>query len=442
MSGLTVISLNYSDALLSHYQTLIDLPGFVLLESSDKERGRYDILSALPYDSLKVSRGNTDLSNVLTQLQQKLPVSQAAGDWPFQGGAIGYFSYDFATALAGISSVSHPSNDMLLVNVGFYDWAIITDHKKKSVHFVAANRQSETSAISKEIQRRWYSAKPHSKPFVIQTFNPLMKKQDYKLAFESIYQDLIDGRAYQVNYTQPFLSEYSGDTWEIYKQVSINNRVPYSAFLRHKEGDILSFSPEHFICMENGKVITSPIKGTSKRSTNRIIDNQLLKSLKESAKNRAENVMIVDLLRNDFGKLAKPGSVYVSSLCEVQSFNGVHHLVSTIQAEYGSKTTLTDVLAACFPGGSITGAPKREAMRIISEHEPYARGIYCGNIAYFSAHGRFDSNIAIRTITAKPDTLYLSAGGGIVIDSNWEDEYRECLTKIQAIVSVLHSASK
>ena len=152
--------------------------------------------------------------------------------------------------------------------------------------------------------------------------------------------------------------------------------------------------------------------------------------------------MIVDLLRNDFGKLAKPGSVYVSSLCEVQSFNGVHHLVSTIQAEYGSKTTLTDVLAACFPGGSITGAPKREAMRIISEHEPYARGIYCGNIAYFSAHGRFDSNIAIRTITAKPDTLYLSAGGGIVIDSNWEDEYRECLTKIQAIVSVLHSASK
>ena len=152
--------------------------------------------------------------------------------------------------------------------------------------------------------------------------------------------------------------------------------------------------------------------------------------------------MIVDLLRNDFGKIAKPGSVHVSSLCEVQSFNGVHHLVSTIEAEYDRATGPIDVFAACFPGGSITGAPKREAMHIISEQEPYARGIYCGSIAYFSAHGRFDSNIAIRTITAKIDTLYLSAGGGIVIDSNWEDEYRECLTKIKAIVNELHSASK
>ena len=132
----------------------------------------------------------------------------------------------------------------------------------------------------------------------------------------------------------------------------------------------------------------------------------------------------------------------MSSLCEVQSFNGVHHLVSTIEAEYDRATGPIDVFAACFPGGSITGAPKREAMHIISEQEPYARGIYCGSIAYFSAHGRFDSNIAIRTITAKIDTLYLSAGGGIVIDSNWEDEYRECLTKIKAIVNELHSASK
>lgn len=442
LSSLTVTPLSYSDNLISHYQALSDLPGFVLLESSDRERGRYDILSALPYDVFKILRNNTDLNSVLAQLQQRLTVVDSVEDWPFQGGAIGYFSYDFATALAGISSVPHPCNDMPLIDIGFYDWAIIADHKKKVVNLVAANRQKETRAKCIEILDRWYLAKPQTKPFVMHPFKPLIKKKDYKLAFESIYQDLMDGRSYQVNYTQPFLGEYSGDVWEIYKEVSSKNPVPYSAFLRAEEGDILSFSPEHFISMENGKIVTSPIKGTSKRSENPLIDEQLRSSLMGSAKNRAENVMIVDLLRNDFGKIAKAGSIHVSSLCELQSFKGVHHLVSTIEAECDSTITPIDLFSACFPGGSITGAPKREAMRIISEHEPYARGVYCGSIAYFSAHGRFDSNIAIRTITAKQNTMYLSAGGGIVIDSNWEDEYRESYTKIEAIVHELNSSFK
>ena len=252
---------------------------------------------------------------------------------------------------------------------------------------------------------------------------------------EAIHSELIKGRAYQVNYTQPFLAEYRGDPWEMYKRVRVSNPVPYAAFMRCEEGDLLSFSPERYLTMDHGVVSTSPIKGTSRRSSNPVEDEQLRQLLLNSSKNRAENVMIVDLLRNDLGKYAKPGSVRVTSLCELQSFNSVHHLVSHIQAEYEQCVTPLEVFASCFPGGSITGAPKRESMRIIGEQERYGRGVYCGSMAYFSAHGRFDSNIAIRTITAKAETLYLSAGGGIVIDSHWEDEYRECFTKIAAIVN-------
>lgn len=436
LNSLTITPLQYTDHLIAHYQSLSDLSGFVLLESSDRQRGRYDILSALPYDSLKISRDSVDIKDELEKFQSILARRSTSCDLPFQGGAIGYFSYDLADALAGIHSRVHPSNDMPLMDMRFYDWAIVTDHYLKRVHLVAANSQSQTRAIIDEIRSRWHKQAVVYQPFCLQhAFTPLISQQGYQQAFVAIHQELMRGRSYQVNYTQSFLAQYSGDSWEMYKRVRLTNPVPYAAFLRCAEGNILSFSPERFLNMDNGVVQTSPIKGTAKRSTDPVIDEQLQASLLDSAKNRAENVMIVDLLRNDFGQFAKPGSVKVTSLCELQSFNSVHHLVSHIEAQCIDSVTPLQAFMACFPGGSITGAPKREAMRMISEHEAFARGVYCGSIAYFSAHGRVDSNIAIRTIVAKQDTMYLSAGGGIVIDSHWEDEYRECFTKIAAIVN-------
>lgn len=440
MSRLTSTSLQYTDDLITHYQTLSDLPGFVLLESSDKQRGRYDIVTALPYDTLKIWRHSPNLQQALIELQDKLPTATAEGDLPFQGGAIGYIAYDFGEMLAGIHSAAHPRNDTPVIDVGFYDWAIVTDHQTKSVRLVAANIQADTKAIVNEILIRWKQSPTILQPFILQRpFTPLVSETQYQKAFAEIHRDLSAGRAYQVNYTQPFLGQYSGDTWGMYKQVRARNPVPYSAFLRGVEGDLLSFSPERFLSMEKGWVYTSPIKGTINRSTNLDLDNQLRVALKESAKNQAENIMIVDLLRNDLGKLARPGSVKVTALCEVESYNEVHHLVSHIQAQIPDQITALQVFSAAFPGGSITGAPKREAMHIIAEHERYSRGVYCGNIFYLSAHGRFDSNIAIRTVTAQQDSLYLSAGGGIVIDSNWEDEYRECFSKIAAIVNELQT---
>jgi len=438
---LIVDSLDYTDDLIPHYQSLSALPGFVLLESGDKQRGRYDILAAYPYDTFKVLRNTSlPLNDVFDELQSRLSMIACKGysELPFQGGAIGYIAYDFGEMLAGLPSRPHHCNDMPLIDMQFYDWAIVVDHHLKCIHLLSVNSKDETAAIVLEIRARWEAKTTRKNVFKLnETFMPLLHKDDYREAFDSIYAILKAGRAYQVNYTQPFLAHHSGDTWELYKRIRLKNPVPYAAYMRRQEGHILSFSPERFISMEKGRVVTSPIKGTVKRSANVKIDNQLQTLLKTSSKNRAENVMIVDLLRNDLSKISKPGSVQVTSLCEVQSFKAVHHLVSHIEAQSLDTVTALNAFLACFPGGSITGAPKREAMHVINEHEPFARGVYCGSIAYFSAHGRVDSNIAIRTITAKEETLYLSAGGGIVIDSQWEDEYSECFTKLTAIVNAL-----
>jgi len=432
---ITITPLKYENDLISHYDSLSHLPGFVILESKDRIHGRFDIVSALPYDSFTLMRDSPEKMSAFAKLDSLLEQVESHCELPFQGGVIGYIAYDLATEF---SKPPHPSNDTPLIALGFYDWAIVTDHLKQTVQLIAANRQPETMDVVKEVMKYWRN--PNSSPTIFKLdreFSPLINKNQYQESFNAIYEAIKKGRAYQVNYTQPFLAEYSGDSWEIYKRVRLKNPVPYAAFLRGKQSDILSFSPEQFITMDKGCITTSPIKGTAKRSFDKKIDQALKDGLLKSEKNRAENTMIVDLMRNDFAKFSIPGSIKVKSLCEVQSYSAVHHLVSTIEGQYKSTTTPFQALSHCFPGGSVTGAPKREAMRIISEQEPYARGVYCGSICYLSWHGRFDSSITIRTMTAKENTLYLSAGGGIVIDSLCDEEYRECFTKISAIMNAL-----
>lgn len=431
-------NLEYSDNLCEKYQKLAHLPGFVLLESSDKKNGRYDIVSAYSYEQITIKHNDPKLSNIFDYLQRLIPQSTSLCDLPFQGGAIGYFSYDLATQLAGITSQQSSLTDLPLVELGLYDWAIIADHLEKKVVLFSANTRAETVDIILEILSLWQQECTTSYSFKLnEPFKSLITKADYKKAFDSIYRDLENGRSYQVNYTQPFNAIYEGDSWQIYKQIRAKNPVPYSAFLRTSDAEILSFSPERFLTMNGRQLLTSPIKGTEKRAINQAEDGFLRQSLANSVKNRAENIMIVDLLRNDLGKIAEAGSVHVTSLCEIESYQLVHHMVSHIKATCKNQITPLQAFNACFPGGSITGAPKLESMRIISEQEPFARGIYCGSIGYFSAHGYFDSSIAIRTVVAKEHILHLAAGGGIVIDSQWEDEYLECFTKIAAIVEGL-----
>jgi para-aminobenzoate synthetase component 1 len=434
-----LLTLDYFPLMQEYYQKLRHLPGFVLLESTDRSQARYDLVSAYPYDRLRLDHQTQNVSEVLSSLRDVLTVQASVVDLPFQGGAIGYISYDFGAQLVGIESSSQPSlEEMPLLDLGLYDWAIIVDHQLKKVTLFAANTQPSTAAILDEVLTLWNGGPDEpSKAELTCDFSPLISQDEYQEAFNSIHHSLIKGRCYQTNLTQPFHAGYEGDSWAFYQKISRKNPVPFSAFLRTQDADILSFSPERFLLYDQGKLLTSPIKGTIGRSADPVEDQRLKDELEASEKNKAENVMIVDLLRNDLGKIAKPGSVCVTSLCAIESYNSVHHLVSTIEAQCLDSIHPLDAFFSCFPGGSITGAPKIESMQIISQEEPYARGVYCGSIGYFSRHGYFDTNIAIRTVTAKNNLLHLAAGGGIVIDSNCEDEYRECFIKIAAIINGL-----
>ncbi|MCL9685034.1 aminodeoxychorismate synthase component I [Legionella maioricensis] len=439
MNNKESVLLAYHPFLQESYQKLSHLPGFVLLESRDCMRGRYDILSAYPHERIVITENTPNKSSVFEHLKKKLSLQPSENDLPFQGGAIGYISYDLGARLLGINSSAQLTlQDMPLLDLGLYDWAIIVDHYLKKVVLFAANNHLSTSDITREVIELWHAPPTGNNRFAVKTgFIPLISKDAYRESFLAIHQSLKEGRSYQVNLTQPFHAEYEGDAWEMYKKICSKNPVPFSAFLKTKEADILSFSPERFLLYDQGELLTSPIKGTIGRSNNPVEDEQLKNQLTLCDKNRAENVMIVDLLRNDLGKISVPGTVQVSNLCGIQSYNSLHHLVSDIKAQCLDALHPFDAFISCFPGGSITGAPKLESMKIINEQERYGRGIYCGSIGYFSQHGRFDTNIAIRTVTAKDNILHLAAGGGIVIDSNCEDEYRECYTKIAAIINGL-----
>lgn len=440
MSKYSLSNLEYTADITRYYKKFCDLPGFVLLESTDRTHGRYDILSAWPYDTVTISRDMKHNPDVIQKLTDKIPAFISELDLPFQGGAIGFFSYDFACSEAGINmSPQAGLLSMPLIEMGLYDWAFIVDHLLRKVTVFSANTQNNTGMIVNEMIARWHSRLEKNSGFKLASpFAPLISKADYEASFYAIHADLRKGRCYQVNYTQPFNAGFTGDSWEIYEAVKTSNPVPYSAFLRYEKNDILCFSPERFITIDNGAFLVSPIKGTEKRVSNPKEDRELALKLQASPKNRAENIMIVDLLRNDLGKIAKPGSVVVKALCDIESYEAVHHLVSHIAAESLDNVTQLQAFASCFPGGSITGAPKREAMRVIAEHEPYARGVYCGSIGYISSHGRIDMNIAIRTITAADNTLHLAAGGALVMDSNCDDEYDECFTKMAGIFKGLY----
>jgi para-aminobenzoate synthetase component 1 len=434
-----VLELKYQPDNHIAYQNLCDLPGFALLESSDRLRGRYDILTACPYERVVINPCDEHTPELLAYLRSLLVEQKSAYDLPFQGGALGYISYDLGAQLAGVHALPQSSlHGMPLLNLGFYDWAIITDHLLKKTTLFAANQHASTADVVNEVLGLWNQSESVARTFKLaQGFSSVMSKPHYEYGFNEIKKALKQGRSYQVNFTQPFHAPYEGDPWAIYRTIRVRNPVPFSAFLNLDNASILSFSPERFLLHDQGRLSTSPIKGTIGRSDHYQEDERLKAQLLASEKNRVENIMIVDLLRNDLGKIATTGSVKVLNLCELQSYANVHHLVSTIDAKSQTSMNPLDLFLACFPGGSITGTPKLESMRIINELELYGRGVYCGGIVYFSRHGRFDSNIAIRTITAKNQILHLAAGGGIVIDSECEDEYRECFIKIQAIMNAL-----
>jgi len=341
---------------------------------------------------------------------------------------IGYFGYDAFEK----NSKNKKFPD---IAIGFYDWAIIVDHLNKESWLTFETKTDFITRIIKFCNNS--NPSPSINYNAEYTFTNFKNNTSYDKYIDdvtTIKNYITNGDCYQVNYSQNFEAHYIGDPWDIYKDLREINPAPYSSYLKFDDSYFISSSPERFISIKNNIVETKPIKGTLKRLKDPELDLNQIKILRNDEKNIAENLMIVDLLRNDISKCCELHSVKVEKLFDIETYASVHHMVTTIVGMLKPNILSVDILKACFPGGSITGAPKKRAMQIISELEESKRNIYCGSIGYFNENNNMDTNICIRTIALHNNTLNFSAGGGIVYDSVPIDEYYESLQKVSIFI--------
>jgi len=433
------------------------LPYAVFLDSCHpfSAYGRYDILTAMPFQLIKTEGAITtlfykDKKEIITTdpfllIKQQMANYKAVSApvaLPFHGGAIGLFGYDLMHYLEKVTpDTSRRQDDMNLPEliVGLYDWAIVVDHLQKQSHLIHAG--FSPTAIDEWQQIQYCLASPQTTENLhFKVISPVTSNFDslrYTAAFEQIQAHIKAGDCYQINLAQRFQTSITGSAYALYQQLRQKNAAPFAAYLNFPEATILSLSPERFIKVEDKHVSTKPIKGTKPRGLTPQEDKALAASLVNSLKDRAENLMIVDLLRNDLGKNCTVGSIAVPELFALESFSAVHHLVSTITGELAPPQGALDVLRGAFPGGSITGAPKIRAMQIIEQLEPHRRHAYCGAIGYIDYNGNMDTNITIRTLICQQQQVYFWAGGGIVADSVCASEYQETLDKVAKIIECL-----
>lgn len=449
---LSIHLLPYAPAeLIPRFSHLLARPWGQLLHSGSANHpdSRFDILVSDPFATL-VTRGlqtrvtapdgilvtrDDPLELLQQQMDKWFPKAIVLNDdLPFLGGALGAFSYDLGRRFEKLPALALADIEFPEMALGLYDWALVADHLRSSLTMIChGDPKSRLNRLTKQRE----ITNP-TQPFCLTSpWKSNMDSADYANKFACIQEHLRRGDCYQVNLARRFSANYQGDEWYAFQRLIQHNLAPFSAFLRFPFGSVLSLSPERFIHLSQGGITSRPIKGTCARHPDVRQDRRAAAKLASSAKDRAENVMIVDLLRNDLGRVALPGTVRVPELCAVESFPAVHHLVSTIKAELATENRATDLLKSTFPGGSITGAPKIRAMEIIEQLEPHRRSIYCGSIGYLSCCGTMDSNIAIRTLLAQRGEMHCWSGGGIVIDSEVEAEFQETIDKIGRILPIL-----
>lgn len=451
-----VVEIEYREDSTPRARALLGRPWHVFLDSGrgGSEAGRYDILAAEPFATLTTRGDATELRtrhgiDVSSRDPLEL-IEQALGEraqrpafLPFAGGAIGYFAYDLGRRFERLPSIAEEDIRAPEMAVGIYDWACVVDHVARRAWLVGAGRDERTFDEWESLLERLHPSEasdplPQVLPFA--AISPIRSSYDsesYRRAFERVKAHIRAGDCYQINLTRRFEADVRGHSWPAYLKLRRLSPAPFSAYLGLPELDVLSSSPERFLKSAGGRVEAKPIKGTRPRSPDPARDAALAAELRASAKDRAENVMIVDLLRNDLGKACAPGSVQVEKLFDIESFANVHHLVSTVVGRLRPDRHALDLVRSAFPGGSITGAPKVRAMQIIEELEPQRRSVYCGCIGYVGFDGDLDLNIAIRTLVRRGDRLYAWAGGGVVADSRVEAEYQEGLDKASALLAVL-----
>jgi para-aminobenzoate synthetase component 1 len=439
------------------FEPLAGRPWAVFLDSGAErmKQGRYDLIACDPMLTLVTRNGRTEISaadgavtlsredplRLLQSLLRQYRIDSRDA-LPFSGGALGYFSYDLGRSLERLPVIAQDQDRLPEMAIGLYDWALVVDHQERRSRLVGCGFDPRTAARWSHLSERFTTqpAATQRVPFrVTGAVESNMTRQRYADAFHRVQRYIRAGDCYQVNLAQRFSVTTRGDPWLAYRQLRQLNPAPFSAYLNTPAAQLLCSSPERFLRVREGAVETRPIKGTVARGANPSDDRELRQGLRRSSKDRAENLMIVDLLRNDLSKNSALGSVEVRELFALESYATVHHLVSTINSRLAEGRDALDLLRGCFPGGSITGAPKRRAMEIIEQLEPDRRGAYCGSIGYIGFDGNMDSNIAIRTMVHIDGRMRFWAGGGLVADSVLDTEYQETFHKAKAMLQLLQA---
>ncbi|CAG9001503.1 MAG: Aminodeoxychorismate synthase component 1 [Candidatus Celerinatantimonas neptuna] len=421
-----------------------------ILQSALGSGDQYSIYTADPVATLQTfgqetiikhqgqsQKSNDDPFSLCHQWRIELLGEESQCDLPFCGGIIGLFGYDLGRRFENIPNLEKTHLECPDMSVGIYDWALIEDQFTQQTWLVVNHPDAPTYWKSRY---NWLQGQTESKLGTFQLVSQWktnLNFENYQQCFNQIHAFLKSGDCYQINLTQQFSSSFQGDPRSAYLQLLQANGTPYSAYLKFPQSTVISISPERFIALKEQQIETKPIKGTRPRGKTPQEDQWLANELQASTKDKAENVMIVDLLRSDIGRVSQPGTVRVPQLFAIESFNAVHHLVSTVTGTLYDHLSAEDLLRACFPGGSITGAPKVRAMEIIETIEPHRRNAYCGAIGYISQNKRMDTNITIRTLVTEQQNIYAWAGGGIVADSKVDEEYQECLDKLGRILPLL-----
>lgn len=405
-----------------------------------------DSLAFYGLDHLQEWQSQLHLSNK-QQNRQLNQGQQQDKEIPFHSGWLGYFSYPNTSNPIKISTKETPpaTKQKAIAEFNYYPWVICFDHLNCTLHLLGTPTALAINLFKQLKIEDKASELPISnknQEFATQGFQPIWSKNDYHRAFDKIKDYLKSGDCYQINLTQAYKAKYQGQASALLTPLFKQMQPNFGGYFKGLDVELISLSPERFISIDQqGRLEAKPIKGTIKRSSEADTDQDLINELSSSSKNKAENLMIVDLLRNDLSKSSLPGTVKVEKLFALESHPNVHHLVSTISAQLRPSINPAFAIAQAFPGGSITGAPKIRAMEIINELEAEPRSLYCGSLGYFSDSGNCDFNILIRNLEFRDGVITCWGGGGITIDSELDDEYEESITKIQRIMGIVEEQS-
>jgi para-aminobenzoate synthetase component 1 len=451
------------------FELIMERPHSFFLDSGmdPAKLGRYSFIGGDPFLVLKSCGEDISLSygdgreemvkgnpfDVLGGLLKRYQLETNPVPIPFIGGAVGYFSYDLCHFIESLPWTAVDDLKLPECYLAFYDSLIAFDHQQGRAYIVSSGFPEEDEAARK---RRAQARLDEFKALILSgagspntasaggeiALKANFSRRRYLEAVTAAREYILAGDIFQVNLSQRFEAELAAPPYELYRQLRLVNPAPFAAFLGFDEVAVASASPERFLRLSGDLVQTRPIKGTRRRGATLAEDAALANELRSSAKDRAENVMIVDLERNDLGRICRYGSVKVTELAILENYPTVFHLTSTVEGRLAPGEGAIELLKATFPGGSITGAPKVRAMEIIDELEPTRRSVYTGSIGYLGFNGDMDLNIVIRTVLLKDGKAYFQVGGGIVYDSEPEAEYQETLDKARALIQALNLAGR